>query len=186
MIQKTLTVLILSFFYSPSLMAAGGGGSHGPDYNFFVSVFNFSVLLILLYVFLKKPLKEFFAGRSAELKKAIQESQAAHAEVLKENEELKAKLSRIEAEAAALLADFKREGESEKNKIIKNAQAYAEKLKADASQIADAEVKRAQEELKKITVGLAKELAEKSLKAAMNDQEEEKLSQSYIGQIRSL
>ena len=82
-----------------------------------------------------------------------------------------------------LIQNFKENGEAEKIKIIEQAREYSEKLKEDAKKIADSELKRAKEELKLATVGMARDLAEKSLKEAVKSEDETRLVQEFLKQV---
>ena len=170
----------------PLVSVAGHEGAHGPlapDKGYVFGLINFVVLAAGLVFLLRKPLRDFFAKRAELLKAAVEQSKKNHEIVLKGYQEVKKKLDHVDAESRLLIQNFKENGEAEKIKIIEQAREYSEKLKEDAKKIADSELKRAKEELKLATVGMARDLAEKSLKEAVKSEDETRLVQEFLKQV---
>jgi F-type H+-transporting ATPase subunit b len=165
---------------------AGHGAHAGPGLDFLFTVANFVIFALLLFFLLRKPIRDFFASRSSGLRVAVEEAKAAHAKVLQENQEIKARLQRIEQETGALLNSFREAGTLEQNKIISQANEYAARIREDAKRIAESEFKKAKEQLKETTVLLAKELAEKTIRREIDETDEDRLTESYLRRLKSL
>jgi F-type H+-transporting ATPase subunit b len=163
-----LYILFLVLIQSGDVLAASGGGDHhgnpGPNAKFYHHLFNFVILVGLLFFLLRKPALNFFQSRSKSLEQEINQNKILFAEIKKENDELKKKIGALEAESAELINSFKQSGEEEKERIIKEAKVYAEQLKEDAKKIASSEVAKAYEELKDMVVELSYEQATKLIR----------------------
>lgn len=165
----------------------GAHGAHeiaGPDRALLFSVINFAILSILLFKLLNKPVREFFAARAEAIRATVDEASLAHAQAAHDHQEITRRLQKVNTEAAELIKSLREEGEMERKKIIENANEFSARLKHDSQRIADAEMKKAREELKETAVHLARDLAGKIVVQVMDDREEEKLSKRYLEQLK--
>lgn len=181
-----VAISVSSLVYaSPEAHEAAG---HHPaiTLDFIFRIVNFVIFGGVMFFLLRKPAADFFASRSTTLKVAISEAKAAHAKALSDNREIKARLAKIEEETAALTRSFKDQGALEQEKIISQANEYAQRIREDAKKIAESEFRKAKEQLKETTVLLAHELAEKMIQNELNEDDEDRLADSTIRRLKSL
>ena len=81
------------------------------------------------------------------------------------------------------MADYMAEGEREKENIIKNAHEMAERIKTQADLAIQQEVKTAKEDLMKEIADLAATKAEDLIRENINDQDQERLVEEYLGKV---
>ena len=149
-------------------------------------IFNFAVLVAILYKFAKKPVAGMLQKRRATIKQSIEDAEHAKQEGERLFHENEARLKKLDQEIERIRQTLITEGERERDRIIKEAQQMAEKIKRQAELSAQQELKmtklRLQEEMAAMTVQLAEELLKKSLKP----QDHERLVDEYIERVRSL
>ncbi len=194
MLQKQVktAILTLGIVLLVSVVAfASGGAEHHADSgvllkDFLYRVLNFSIVVALLVYFLRKPLKKGLAGRSEEIEKALSEAKKAKEEAEAKFAEYDLKLSQATVEIEEISASIRREGELEKQRIIENAKAMAEKIEADAERTADIEVAKAREQLQREAVQLAVALAEDLLKKNFTKEDDTRMIDEYIQKVGEL
>lgn len=146
-------------------------------------VMNFAVLAIGLFLILKKPVSQALGGRIQGIKEQLEtleeKKKAAEAKLA----EYDAKMAELDKEAEALLADYVKQGEDAKARILKEAEAAAEKLKEQASKNIEYEFLQAKAELKAAIVEKALAKAETIIKEKINSEDQEKLVDEYLEKV---
>ena len=89
-------------------------------------IFNFVVLVLLLYWFGKKPLVSLLKRRQESIKQAIEEAETARKEGEQKYREYEERLQKLDQEIEQIHQTLIKEGEREKERIIKEAQMMAE------------------------------------------------------------
>ncbi len=162
----------------------GGGGGLGPQ--FLWQVLSFIVLVVVLSILLKKPMRAFLLKRQGDIRNILEQSAKKRAESQGYFAEWDRKLNVMNREIEALHASIAQEGESERKRIIGRAQEEGERIRKQAEIIAEQEVKKARLALKKEMVNLSVELAEKLLRESIQPNDQERLVKEYIGKVREL
>ncbi len=110
-------------------------------------VICFAVLVIALILILRKPVKQALNNRvdgiRSELAELEEKKAAAEAKLVEYDQ----KLASLDKEAEAILAEYIRQGQEAKARIISEAEAASEKLEAQAKRNIDSEFKRAKDSL---------------------------------------
>lgn len=161
-------------------------GNPGPGLDLLFREVNFLILIVILFFLLRKPVKEYFSGRAATLKQAVDEAKKTGESARRQHDDIANRLKKIDHETKNLVDSFKQDGEMEKAKLLEQARLYSEKITEDAKKIADNEVKKAREELKEMTVKLARDMAKKTIDREMTDADEERLTKSYVERLKKL
>jgi F-type H+-transporting ATPase subunit b len=89
---------------------------------------NFSLLALVLFFLLKKPASKALGDRIKSIKEQINDLEQKKGEAEKELERFNQKLSLLEKEAEEIIEKYKQQGEEARAKIIKEAEAAADKL----------------------------------------------------------
>jgi F0F1-type ATP synthase membrane subunit b/b' len=131
--------------------------------GFWFPYINFAIFLVLAVYFLRKPLANFAAKRRngylAAVKAANEAKELATAKLL----EIDARLASLDKEIAMIWDSSEKEAEREAAKIIESANRLATHLKAEAQRIADAEILRAKQELRRTVMKEVKAEVEKKI-----------------------
>jgi F-type H+-transporting ATPase subunit b len=180
-----LAVLLVVGFCGAAL-AAAAGGEHGgglPWKDFMYRILNFAILLGVLVVVLRKPIRNFFANRRASIEKTLADLEEQRREAEAKCQEYKGKLAALDNEKQKILDEYIQEGETEKEKIISNAEQQADYIRQQASFAIQQEIKTARSELKEevaeLTVSAAEDLLKKKIKAA----DQERLVNEFMSKV---
>jgi len=179
-----ITVMSI-FLFAAEVYASGGGGEHeGPNWkDFSWRVFNFVILVGIVYWLAADKIKDFFSGRNKDIKAALEEAVAAREEAEKKFKEYDAKLDKAAEEIKGMAELLESQGLAEKEKIIAEARKTAEKMKEDAQKRMELEVKKAQNELRAETVRLSMKIAEGILKKQITAADHASMVSDYIDKV---
>ncbi|MEW5724154.1 MAG: F0F1 ATP synthase subunit B [Thermodesulfobacteriota bacterium] len=148
-----------------------------------VRFINFLVLFGVLFYILRKPIGKFFSGRRADIARDLEEFERKKKETEAGLQEIEGKLAEIAAERERLLADYLKEGEEEKAKIIAHAHEMAERIKKQAEMTIEQEIKSAKAELIREIADLSAALAEELVKKNINEDDQKRLVKEYIEKV---
>ena len=95
-------------------------------------------------------------------------------------------IARLDDEVKELLADGKKEGEADKENILKQTDEFVEKISKQAKLISEQEVNLAKKALREETAELAVELATKILKKVMEQKDHDKLIEDYSSKLEEI
>ena len=164
---------VVEFFMTAQAWASAAAEAehHAPSINdIWFPLANFLIYAFILVKFAFPLVRDFLRSRRDEVVSTISQAsakkQAAEALV----NEYRAKLAGLETEVQSILASLRQEGERERNRVVSEAQATAVKIKADASFLAEQEVKMARqklrEEMAELAAATARQLVERNLSSA--------------------
>jgi F-type H+-transporting ATPase subunit b len=144
---------------------------------------NFTLLVILLVYFTRKPVKEMVKSRRETIKTMVDEAAAQKAEAEKRFREFSDRLNTFESEAKAALDRAREEGEALKARIIKEAQASAERIIRDAESSASANLNETKDQIRRETIAKAVELAEKMIRDRLSSDDQRRIVDEYVGKV---
>lgn len=192
--KKLLTVLIL---FAAALLvcnigaafASSGEDGHGEaapkgwvatdTYR----VMNFSVLFIALFLLLKKPVSNALNARIIGIKEQLEDLEAKKAEAEKQLSEYNERLSLLDKEAEGLIAEYIKQGEEAKVRIIEAAESTAEKLEEQAKRHIEHEFDQAREELQAEIMQKALVKAEEIITTKISDEDQDRLVDEYLEKV---
>ncbi len=165
--------------------AAGGGGeSHGAEWKDLMwRTLNFTVLVGFLWWLLAAKIRDFFAGRRADIKSTAEAAEAAKADAKKKYDEYDTKLTKATDEIAGIAESIKTQGLAEKERIIEDAKKAAIKIKEDAQARMDQEFKKASNELRLEVARLSVQMAEDVLKRNISAADHENMVRDYLDKV---
>lgn len=150
-------------------------------------VLDFSALVVILVWALKKAdVKGSLANRRAGIERSLQEAVEAKKLAEKKFAEYNEKLAKANQEIDELQIAIKKEGELEKERIIAEAKAMAEKIREQANQAANQEILQAKLELRREAARLSVQLAEQNLKEKINKADQDRLVGEYLTKVVEL
>jgi F-type H+-transporting ATPase subunit b len=166
---------------------AGGHGHGGIDPaklpDLLYRTINFVIFAGILYWLAAKPIKNFFAGRKAEISTELQDLETEKIKVQKALKEAKAQLTAVAAERDQIIQQYIAEGEAEKAKIIEKAEQTAQRLKDMAVMTIEGETKKAAADLKREIVETAVKLSEQLIKERIVPEDQQRLVDDYLTKV---
>jgi F-type H+-transporting ATPase subunit b len=179
-----LVLLLLSMGVGNALGASGGeGGSKGWVATDTWRVTNFVVLLVALFFILRKPISQALSSRIKNIREQLESLEVQKAEAEKQLAQYNEKLSQLESEAEKIVEGYIKQGHEAKEKILKEAEATAEKLQVQARRNIEHEFGKARQELQREVVEKSLVKAEETLKKAITDQDQDKLVDEYLDKV---
>ena len=133
--------------------------------SYWISVIiNFAIIAMIIFWAGRKSLPEFFRNRTATIQKAMQEAQKASEEARRRLADIESRLSRLDADIAAMRDAAEKEAAAEESRIQSAAVEDAMKIVAAAEQEIAAAVKAARRQLTAHAADLAIGLAQKQIR----------------------
>ena len=177
-------LLLLSMGVGNALGASGGeGGAKGWVATDTWRVMNFVVLLVALIFVLRKPISQALSSRIKNIREQLESLEAHKAEAEKQLAQYNEKLSQLESEAEKIVEDYIKQGNEAKAKILKEAEATAEKLQVQARRNIEHEFGKARQELQREVVEKSLAKAEETLKKTITAQDQDKLVDEYLDKV---
>jgi len=176
-------LLLLAFSISTALCASGEGGTKGWVSTDTYRVMNFAVLAIALVFVLRKPLSQALSSRIKGIKEQLDDLEAQKAEAEKKLAEYNQQLAQLEKEAEKIVDDYVRQGNEAKARILKEAEASAEKLQVQARRNIEHEFAQAKLELQKEIFEKSLVKAEEIIKGKFTDQDQDRIVDDYLKKV---
>lgn len=172
--------------YASSGAAHGGGISHAKWMDLLYRALNFAALVIVLVKFLSKPVANALGGRREAI--AAQFSELEEKRVLSEKnyKVYEEKLSQIDAEAAKIVSAAVAMAESEKTRILDEAQRAAEDIQRKAAMSVQNELNAAKRQLLATVSAQAVAMAEELIKKNLQEADQTKLVADYLAKVGAL
>jgi F-type H+-transporting ATPase subunit b len=179
-------VVVLSvLFAAGAVWASSEGGGSGLDKtkDLIWRTMNFVVLAGALIFLLRKPIAQALEARRQGIRDQLDDLEKQKQEAEKQLAEYKTKLSRLEQEVGAIVAEYVKQGEALKEKIIEEAKASAEKLQDLAKKNIEHEFDKAKQELRAEVADQAVAMAEALIKKNVNDEDQNRIIDEYLTKV---
>jgi len=180
-----MLVLVFSVLSISAVMASseGGGGTKGWVSTDTFRVINFAVLAVALIFILRKPLSQALSSRIKGIKEQLEDLEARKAEAEKKLGEYKEKLAQLEGEAEKIIDDYVKQGHEAKSRILKEAEASAEKLKAQARRNIEHEFEQAKLKLQEEIFATSLQKAEEIIKNKITADDQDRIVDEYLKKV---
>lgn len=176
-------LLATSVFASEGGHGGGHGITHSQLMNFVWHVLNFSILVVVLVKFLKKPITDALVGRREAIKASFDELERRRMDAEAQYAAYQKKMAEMDAEAERILKSFIEQGNAEKQKIIAQAQEAAERIKMQADLYVQQEVARAKLQLQREVGEMAVKMAGEIIKANITPDDHNRLINEYLERV---
>ena len=179
-------LLALALWLLPATaLAASGQGGHGETSWTVLALhaLNFAFLLFLLYRFARKPLLDYLAQRSQNIRSEIKAAASRLREAERELSELRARLAGFEQEARQMAERAAEQAEREKTATVARARETAQRVREDAQRVAGQEVERARQELRAEAAELATSWAREILREQLTAADDKRLVGEFIERL---
>lgn len=189
--QRVLPALAMIVLSAGLALASGTGeGGHGGGgisdhqmWDFIYRIMNFVVLVAVLVVVLRKPLKSGLSARVDQIKSELEELEAKREEARRAYALMEQRLADAAGEHDKILAEFRIMGEKEKAAIVAGAEATAQRIKEQAAFTIEQETAQAKAELRREVAEMSAALAEDLLKEKINPEDQTRLVDEYLAKV---
>jgi len=147
---------------------------------------NFSIMIIVFHVLLTGKIIDFFKNRTLAIQEALDDSSRSKRDAEKKYQEVADMLSRAKKEIEDIRESFIEEGKLERSRLIANAEKEADKIKLQAQNTAEQEIRAARFSLRSEAAELAVELAEELLKKNITEKDMKRITKEYINKTSEL
>jgi len=176
-------LLFVIFSISTALCASGEGGTKGWVSTDTFRVMNFTVLAVALFFVLRKPLSQALGSRIKGIKEQLDDLEAQKAEAEKKLAEYNQQLAQLEKEAEKIVDDYVRQGNEAKARILKEAEASAEKLQVQARRNIEHEFSQAKLELQKEIFEKSLVKAEEIIRSKFSGEDQDRIVDDYLKKV---
>lgn len=145
---------------------------------------NLLLFVGVLFWFGRRPITDALANRALGIRKELEDSHKVFDDAKARNDELGARLDKIEAEIAGMRTEAEQEAERQEQKLVERAHNEAGRIAEAAQRSIRDEVQRARFALKRDAVALAVELAESTLKEKMTADHHQQLAREFLDSLK--
>ncbi len=181
-----LILAALFMFILPCVAMASGHGEAadtGWKATDWYKAMNFTVLAVALFLLLRKPASSALDGRIKGIRDELQDLEAKKEAAQKKLDEYTEKLSTLEQEAAAIIENYKEQGESARERIMADARASAQKIEQQAQRNIENEFETARQKLQQDILEKAVARAEELVKTTITPDDQSKLVDEYLDKV---
>lgn len=185
-----LVVLLMIVFSFAGIATAASGGGHGEaagpkgwvatdTYR----VMNFVALAVGLFFLLRKPVSQMLKSRIDGIREQLDELEAKKKAAEKKLAEYDERLSQLDKEAEKIIAEYTRQGNEAKARILQEAENAAERLEEQARRNIEHEFNQARLKLQQEIMEKALVKAEEIIRERITPDDQEKLVDEYIEKV---
>jgi F-type H+-transporting ATPase subunit b len=150
---------------------------------FVLMLLNFGVLLIILGKYGAPVARKVASDRHDQIKNALDEAAKLRGEAQKKLTELETRIKGVDGEIKKLVDDIRASAESDKQRILEQAQAQSAQMKRDAELRIAAEIETARAQLTKEVTAAATAATEQLLREKLTADDQNKLVSTFIANV---
>jgi len=144
---------------------------------------NFALLLATLFILLRTPIRTYFADRRTAIRKDLDEAAALKRSAEERYAQWQRRLVDLQGELEGIRVAARERAEAERASLLADARAAAERIRQDAANAVDQELRRARARLRAEASQLAVELAAGILREQVTSQDRDRLLDEFIERI---
>jgi len=148
-------------------------------------IVNFLILLAIGYMALRRAINPALASRRAAIESELNEASRLRTEAEGMHAEYTARLAGLEAEIERIKGDFVRAGETERDRIVADAQAKAARMRQDGADTVAQEFKALREDLRRVAVLAAATAAEATVRQSINAADQSRLADEFVASLEA-
>jgi F-type H+-transporting ATPase subunit b len=175
-----IIIVISLWLLSGEAMAADAPGAWRPTYDLVMRYINFLILVFLIVKYARKPLVDFFKGKSQDVKKEIQTIEGAKEQVQDQVKSLLEEREKSRERFEQLKERIISQGKIKQKNIIEDARRESKLLLENTNLKIDNLILKARQTLRSEMIDLAIDLAMKKLPAEITDQDNQRLLDHYL------
>ena len=165
------------------IAAAASAPAHAAEDGLLYPWINFALLIAVLFYFARKPVQTYFGDRRAAIRKDLDDAAALKRRAEEHYAQWNRRIVDLERELAEIRAGAQERAEAERASLLADARAAAERIRADAANAVEHELRRARAGLREEASQLAIELASGILREKVTAQDRNRLIDEFIERI---
>jgi ATP synthase F0 subunit b len=180
---STIVLVIAAFcMLSPQALWAAEGSEDGWGFWIygFGRLLNLALVVGVVVWAARKPLSNFLISRSEGIRQQLAEAQKAKLEAEAKLAEMEARMSRLDGELEELKTAAEAEAKQEHARLVAEAERDADKIIERARQEIDGMTRAAHVELREHAAELSVQLAEKSIRNEITDEDRSRLFARFV------
>lgn len=148
-------------------------------------IVNFLIFVAFIVYLLIKKIKigEVFDRRASDIRQQLEQARQGKEEAERRLAEVEARLKNLDQEIARIKADSERESEREKERILKEAEADADKISHTAQREIEGAMKAVKSDLRAFVAEQSVQLAESIIRKEMKPEDSSRLLNRYIDEL---
>jgi len=184
-VKRALLVAVATALVAPAVAFAEEHGGGGHESNVLWHAINLALVVGVIVYFARNPIRAFMADRrssiESNLEAAKRELDSAEARLA----ECNARVNSLDREIAELRATVQSQAEAERDRLLADARAAAERIRRDAAIAVEQEGRRARDELREEAADIAVRLAGDLLKRTVGDADRTRLVDEFVASVES-
>jgi len=181
----------LASFVVPALAHADNGEAFTlndllSNTQFWGSVVNTVLLLGIIWWFTRKKIATAMQERRASIADQLEEAKKLHEAAEKRHAEYKERLAHLDKELADLKASILRTGESERDRLIKEAEEKAERMRGETRGMIDSRLRQLEKDLHEEAIKMAIDAARAELESKTSGDDQTRLAKEYLAAVNDL
>lgn len=184
--RRIRSIIVLTAVLLPAAVfaATGEGSSTGRQlYDLVMRIINFAILLGALIYFLRKPARSFIENSVEAIRKLIKDAEETRKTAEAKMKEAEEKFAGLSRQVEELMEHAREESETEKARILSEAEKAVEKLKREASQAIQQELKKSQEELRNEVAQIAVTIAREIIRENIQEKDHTRFVAEYLEKL---
>jgi len=146
-------------------------------------VMNFTVLAVALFFLLRKPLARGLKARTAGIRDQLNDLETRKKEAEAQLAAYTEKLAKLDQEAERLIAEYVRQGNETRERILQEAEMAAEKFETQALRNVEHEFKTARAKLQEDILEKSLVKAEEIIKKRITAADQDRLIDEYLEKV---
>jgi len=180
-----LAIVSIFLFLGFAIASSEGGHAATTDRgkDLLWRTMNFVLLAGVLIYLLRKPVVQALESKRRQIKDQLTDLERQRREAEERISEYNEKLARLDREVEKIIAEYGRQGEALKAKIIEEAKVAAQKLQEQARKEIEREFQEAKQRLRAEIAEGAVHMAEELIKKHITDEDQERLIEQYLTKV---
>jgi F-type H+-transporting ATPase subunit b len=170
--------------------ARGDKDAHGnpiaPVVPYAYLLVNFAILAYIYYRAGKKPITDGLASRADEIAKELIEAKKIKDDAVARAKEYEERLASLEDELDKIKGEIVKTGEADRERIVREAEEKAERMRRDAQFMLDQEMKQLRNDMLAYTIETATAAAEQVLKSKVGASDQDRLADEYLKELTAM
>lgn len=177
------SLLLAGFAAFPATALAAEEGEPWGIWLSLGRLFNIVLVVGVLVWIARKPLSNFFAGRSDSIREQLAEAQKASADAEAKLAEVQSRMSRLNDELKEIAGTAEKESQDEYKKLLAQAEQDAEKIVERSRQEIEGMTRTAHQELRLHAAELSVRLAEEKIQNEISGADHERLFNRFVSRL---
>ena len=177
--MSRLAAALVSLWLAPAAAQAATEGGMTMVWE----ILNLALLIGVLVYFARKPVLTYLSERRDEIQGNLEGAEQLLQEAEGKLQEWSQRADQLDSEIESIRAAARKAAQQERDTIIAEARAIAERIRSSAGSVVDRELRAARESLREEVADLATGLASRILTEQVNDEDRLRLVDEFIHKV---